>query len=544
MSWVCQNCSADNPDDTADRCFVCLAPRTIVPLVDDDYEDDSSDFKESEDEREYTPPRHVSRTAHHKVVPILLSIIFFIIGQIVQYSIYKNTARVWVVEKLFGPVPLLFVVITTFLSAICIATICFNSWHLADDRKYTAGWILGILSSFPFAIIPSFMGLIGIFLFPIIAMICAVKICSDYKEDDISKTFGIALPIVLYIVGQIVQYYLFLTAQTALFMDSILVDTPLTVVIISTVLNVATTIMTAINCYKMADDGEFCSCWLFGIGVGLLNVVAPCVFGYVGIIAIGIITYLKVNCDEEWIPTIGVIASFIIGQIFIYVPYVRTGDVFVLSNLIIKNEAYSFNVVAFLIVTTIFGFVASILMSYLGHKLMKEDKAVNANASIVPFSILMIICPTIISILGLVYAIILLIIKKKKWYMKLAIPLMILFILPAAVMIPVSGSAQSLSDSIKPKFTVVLDSQGGDVNNTKITVRLDSSMPVASRPKRVGYTFEGYYDNKVGGTQYYNENMKSAKKWDKEEDSTLYAHWKANEYRVTFDYNEGRAATI
>ncbi len=54
-------------------------------------------------------------------------------------------------------------------------------------------------------------------------------------------------------------------------------------------------------------------------------------------------------------------------------------------------------------------------------------------------------------------------------------------------------------------------------------------------PIRTGYEFEGWYDDRTGGKQYYTAAGASARNWDKAEDTTLYAHWKAISYPVSFD---------
>ena len=60
-------------------------------------------------------------------------------------------------------------------------------------------------------------------------------------------------------------------------------------------------------------------------------------------------------------------------------------------------------------------------------------------------------------------------------------------------------------------------------------------------PSRTGYTFEGYFDAETNGTKYYNADGTSAKNWDKDEDTILYAHWRANTY--TIKYNQGTASS-
>ena len=53
-------------------------------------------------------------------------------------------------------------------------------------------------------------------------------------------------------------------------------------------------------------------------------------------------------------------------------------------------------------------------------------------------------------------------------------------------------------------------------------------------PTRAGvrHVFTGYFDAQTGGTKYYNNNLTSARDWDKEEsNATLYAQW-AMDYEI------------
>lgn len=91
-------------------------------------------------------------------------------------------------------------------------------------------------------------------------------------------------------------------------------------------------------------------------------------------------------------------------------------------------------------------------------------------------------------------------------------------------------------------YNVTLDGQGGAGGHENVQATYDSEMPEITPPARAGYQFAGYYDQTEGGTQYYNDDGSSAKTWDKTEDSTLYAHWTANSYQVTFDANGGEGS--
>ena len=91
-------------------------------------------------------------------------------------------------------------------------------------------------------------------------------------------------------------------------------------------------------------------------------------------------------------------------------------------------------------------------------------------------------------------------------------------------------------------YNVTLDGQSGAGGHENVQATYDSGMPTITLPARAGYQFAGYYDQTEGGTQYYNADGSSAKTWDKTEDSTLYAHWTANSYQVTFDANGGEGS--
>ncbi len=96
-------------------------------------------------------------------------------------------------------------------------------------------------------------------------------------------------------------------------------------------------------------------------------------------------------------------------------------------------------------------------------------------------------------------------------------------------------------------YTVTLDPQGGEGGTTSVTAAYGQPMPTITVPTRPGYEFYGYFaeqpgynDNWLnGGTRYYNSDGTSAKNWDKNDNVTLYAHWKSAKYIVTFDINGG-----
>lgn len=78
-------------------------------------------------------------------------------------------------------------------------------------------------------------------------------------------------------------------------------------------------------------------------------------------------------------------------------------------------------------------------------------------------------------------------------------------------------------------YTITLNKDGGGGGTSSVKVSKGSNMPNASAPTRSGYIFKGYYSKKNGeGQQYYDSNMNSVHKWDKDSNGTLYAYWKIN----------------
>ena len=92
-------------------------------------------------------------------------------------------------------------------------------------------------------------------------------------------------------------------------------------------------------------------------------------------------------------------------------------------------------------------------------------------------------------------------------------------------------------------YTITFDKRGGILGTNRVEAIYDSMMPDAEPPVRTGYTFEGYYDSIYGGEQYYNASMQGIGHWDIAEDITLYAHWSANTYSITFDKQGGTGGT-
>ena len=75
----------------------------------------------------------------------------------------------------------------------------------------------------------------------------------------------------------------------------------------------------------------------------------------------------------------------------------------------------------------------------------------------------------------------------------------------------------------------------------QVTATYGSDMPViTSKPTKDNHTFLGYFDEKSGGTKYYNADLTSATTWDGvDATAILYAQWQINSYTFNWNANGG-----
>ena len=102
----------------------------------------------------------------------------------------------------------------------------------------------------------------------------------------------------------------------------------------------------------------------------------------------------------------------------------------------------------------------------------------------------------------------------------------------------IKGDIVIKASGMAKKSAVTFDRQGGSGGTDSVTAAYDGNMPDITAPSRTGYTFAGYYSETGGnGTEYYDETGKSVRNCDFDEPITLYAHWIANEYTITYNAN-------
>ena len=80
-------------------------------------------------------------------------------------------------------------------------------------------------------------------------------------------------------------------------------------------------------------------------------------------------------------------------------------------------------------------------------------------------------------------------------------------------------------------YIVTFDATGGTVTTSSKIVTCDSMYGALPTPERTGYNFLGWYTAATGGTKVTSDTKVTALS-----DHTLYAHWEANKYTITFDF--------
>lgn len=86
------------------------------------------------------------------------------------------------------------------------------------------------------------------------------------------------------------------------------------------------------------------------------------------------------------------------------------------------------------------------------------------------------------------------------------------------------------------KYTIRFDNNDKSGNFTEIEEEYGSNYRLPTQPSRTGYTFSGWWTDASTG-----DKITSDQTVDVTEDVTLYAHWTANTYQVSFDSNGGSA---
>ena len=102
----------------------------------------------------------------------------------------------------------------------------------------------------------------------------------------------------------------------------------------------------------------------------------------------------------------------------------------------------------------------------------------------------------------------------------------------------------STQDTSNTSYTGTYFTNGDNSNNTVTGV-----ITAITKPEKIGYTFDGYWDAAIGGTQYIDTNGNFIETYGQTayntftEDNTLYAHWTLTSYTITYNTNGGDPIT-
>ena len=101
-------------------------------------------------------------------------------------------------------------------------------------------------------------------------------------------------------------------------------------------------------------------------------------------------------------------------------------------------------------------------------------------------------------------------------------------------MLPFTDSDLAAIDFVEPSgaYAVTLDANGGICGAASVMVKKDAAAGDLPVPIRVGYTFDGWYTAKSGGTKVDEETTVSG-------NATYYAHWTPQSYTLWFWPNGG-----
>ena len=120
--------------------------------------------------------------------------------------------------------------------------------------------------------------------------------------------------------------------------------------------------------------------------------------------------------------------------------------------------------------------------------------------------------------------------------------------IPAGAVIsqsPEANSSQKKGSTItifvstgKKNINVSLDANGGEGVTGGMVVHLDENYSSLPTPSRTGYSFDGWFTGKSGGSK-----ISPSSTVTQSADHTLYAHWTANRYNVSLEANGGSVSS-
>ncbi len=102
--------------------------------------------------------------------------------------------------------------------------------------------------------------------------------------------------------------------------------------------------------------------------------------------------------------------------------------------------------------------------------------------------------------------------------------------------VEITSNVTLLAKYVANKYVVNFDANSGNVSTASKEVTYANSYGELPTSTKTGYTFTGWYTDKTGGSKVDNTTSVSIAG-----EHTLYAHWQANSYTITFNSNGGSA---
>lgn len=230
------------------------------------------------------------------------------------------------------------------------------------------------------------------------------SIVDSDKSVFFAKVFSILLPLLSFVIGQVVQYVLYFTQGRVLLLDLVFVNVNIFVLVLSSVLSLISTIMVIRGAWMFADDDELGKCWTYSIVASILLSTLPIVTGFVGIVATGAMTYIINEGEDNFFPLVSAISAFVISQVIMWFTFAGTGYAVILSEIWNAIPSDDNSILIPLIISSVCGAVATAIMSFVGYEYMwdyEDEKAFWTNLA---FSILILFVPAFTCFIALIYS--------------------------------------------------------------------------------------------------------------------------------------------
>lgn len=225
--------------------------------------------------------------------------------------------------------------------------------------------------------------------------------------EAVAKFFGIFLPVLAFIAGQIAQYVLYFKYDRVLLLELVFDKVNIFVLVAASVTALVSTVLVAYGCWKLANNEELCRSWTYSVIAAVLLSTLPVITGFAGIFATGYITAAISDMEEEaGFYLAAVITSYVLGQVVMWFVYAGTGYCLVLSEIYDALKLGDADLLAPMIISSVLGLIALTIMGYTGCGLIDDYENWKAFGIAIPFCLLSLVSSAFLSLVALLYGII------------------------------------------------------------------------------------------------------------------------------------------